>query len=330
MEELVLGIDIGGTNTKIGVVNRNGDVLLQSYLLTGQYQDAPSFLAALKKNLVDLLSEVKLDFDLKGIGVGAPVANYHTGIIRSPANISWKGDVDLKDYLQENFNISAVVANDANVAAVGEKFFGNAGSFSNFLMVTLGTGLGCGIYIDNKIYHGLDGMAGELGHVIVKQNGRNCACGRKGCLETYASATGITRTVYKLLADHTGDKSVLREMGFKELNAQIIDRAARNGDFIARRAFHYTGNILGKALADAMVMLNPEAIFLGGGLAAAGSEIFEPTEQALRENILGHLKETVKLLPSGLSANKVAILGAAALAWKNADQSITKQDISLN
>jgi glucokinase len=254
---------------------------------------------------------------LIGLGLGAPNANYYTGNIEFAVNLLWTGVLPIAQKLKEHFaGLPVVITNDANAAAIGEMVYGGAKGMADFVVVTLGTGLGSGIVAGGELLYGHDGFAGELGHIIVTPDGRECGCGRKGCLETYASASGIIRTVYKLLADHRGD-SELKSISFNELSADMITKAAINRDPIAIEAFAHTGRLLGLALANMITITSPEAIFLFGGLAKAGKYIFDPVKEHMEENLLKFWKGKVKLLPSGLNdETNAAVLGSAALAWK--------------
>ncbi|MDR0737509.1 MAG: ROK family protein, partial [Prevotellaceae bacterium] len=260
---------------------------------------------------------VSENYELIGLGLGAPNANYYTGNIEFAVNLLWTGVLPIAQKLKEHFaGLPVVITNDANAAAIGEMVYGGAKGMADFVVVTLGTGLGSGIVAGGELLYGHDGFAGELGHIIVTPDGRECGCGRKGCLETYASASGIIRTVYKLLADHRGD-SELKSISFNELSADMITKAAINRDPIAIEAFAHTGRLLGLALANMITITSPEAIFLFGGLAKAGKYIFDPVKEHMEENLLKFWKGKVKLLPSGLNdETNAAVLGSAALAWK--------------
>ncbi|MDN5200428.1 ROK family protein [Fulvivirgaceae bacterium BMA10] len=320
MKEVVLGIDIGGTNTKFGFVDRSGTLLSEHSISTNVHASVESFLDALHENIEKNISALGEVVELIGIGVGAPNGNYYDGTIENAPNLRWKGSVNFVKLLQSYYDIPAVLTNDANAAAIGEMRFGGAQEMKNFIVITLGTGLGSGIVVNGELIYGHDGMAGELGHTLVNVNGRYCACGKRGCLETYVSATGIKRTIYKLLADHNGT-SELNGVSFNDLSAELITEAAKNGDKIALEAFEYTGRILGMKLSDAVAHTSPEAIFLFGGLTKAEDFIFEPTKRYMEENLLYVYRNKVKLLPSGLQDKNAAVLGAAALAWQELEKS---------
>lgn len=315
MKKLAIGIDIGGTNTAFGLVDSEGSMYGESVISTRQYPDIDQFIEELYIGIQTLIKGAKENFELVGIGVGAPNANFYSGTIENAPNLAWKGVVPFADKLRRFFpNIPVIVTNDANAAAVGEMVYGGAQGMKDFIVVTLGTGLGSGFVANGQLIYGHDGFAGELGHVIVNRTGRMCGCGRKGCLETYVSATGIKRTVFKLIADHLED-SEFRNMSYNQLTAEMITKAALNGDPLAIEAFEYTGMILGQALADAVTITSPEAIFLFGGLAKAGKYLFEPTKKYMEMHMLTNFRNKVKLLPSAIDGKNAAILGASALVW---------------
>ncbi|MDR0546387.1 MAG: ROK family protein [Dysgonamonadaceae bacterium] len=316
MKKLIAGIDIGGTNTAFGLVDENGIVHAEGVISTCKYTDFDIYLQALCDAIHQLTGKVEDPFELSGIGVGAPNGNYYTGCIEFAPNLPWTGVLPFVEKLSALFpNTPIALTNDANAAAIGEMIYGGAKGMKNFAVITLGTGLGSGIVVHGEVLYGHDGYAGELGHTIVSTNGRECGCGRYGCLETYASATGIKRTVYKLLADHAAD-SVLKNISFNELSAEMICTAAINGDAIAREAFAHTGEHLGRALANLVAITSPEAIFLFGGLVRAGKYILEPTKKSMEENMLKFWQGKIKLRISELNEKNAAVLGAAALAWK--------------
>ncbi len=321
MRKLVAGIDIGGTNTVYGLVDEAGKIVAEGGFLTMKYQDFDLFLEALAHGIQALHESVKEESEIIAIGFGAPSGNYYTGNIEHAANLKIWGDIlpVAKKLGQYYPGLPVVITNDANAAAIGEMLYGAAKGMKNFSVITLGTGLGSGIVVNGELLYGNDSFAGELGHVIVSPNGRECGCGRLGCLETYASASGIVRTVYKLLADHHGP-SALKAISFNELTGNMITAAAENGDPIAIEAFAHTGLYLGRALADLVAITAPEAIFLCGGLTRAGKYIFQPTREHMEANMLSLWKGKVKLLPSGLDDSNAAVLGSAALAWKKINE----------
>ncbi len=313
--EAVIGIDIGGTYTKIGVVDREGNLYYEDAVKTDKYDDPNAFVEALADLIQKFSHDNSKSLTIKGVGVGAPNANYYTGNVEFAPNLIWKGVIPFAEIFRSKFNVPVVLTNDANAAAIGEMIFGAAQNMQNFLMITLGTGLGSGLVVNGGVVYGYDGFAGELGHVCVKEKGRRCGCGKRGCLETYVSASGIKRTVFELLSSET-DNSEFRDVPFSQLDSKQITLAANNGDKIARKAFDKTGKILGRALADTVAHISPEAIFLFGGLAMAGHWIFEPTKAAMEDNLLGIFRGKIDILPSGLLHKNIAVLGAAALIWK--------------
>jgi glucokinase len=313
MKEVIVGVDVGGTNSPFGFVDVSGNILGKGSIKTSDFELFEDYLEALIKE-VDSVAGTLNDVSIKGYGIGAPNGNYYTGSIDNAPNLKWKGKILFSEMVRAKTGLPAYLTNDANAAAIGEKVFGNAKDMNDFIIVTLGTGLGSGIFCGGQLLYGYTGFAGELGHTIVVDGGRQCGCGRKGCLETYASATGIVKTVIKLLNERN-DESLLRNIDKDNIDSKSIYDAAVEGDKLALEAFEYTGEILGKALANATAFSSPEAIFLFGGLANSGKYIFEPTIKYMEENILNNFKGTVKVLPSGLKENTAAILGAAALCW---------------
>ena len=318
MRDVALGIDIGGTNTKFGFVDKEGELLCDYSISTSVHQTIESYLHSLSDNVQKALQTMSEEVTLIGVGIGAPNGNYYKGTIEYAPNLNWKGVVNFIELLKQYYTLPMAITNDASAAAIGEMLFGGAKSMKNFFVVTLGTGLGSGFVTNGKLIYGHDGFAGELGHVTVKPEGRFCGCGRRGCLETYVSATGIKRTVYKLLADHNGSGR-LAGVSFNDLTAEMITNAAKEGDKVALNAFEYTGRILGMALADTVALMSPEAIFLLGGLAKAADFIFEPTYRYMEQHMMPVFKNKVKLLPSGLQNKNAAVLGAAALIWNELD-----------
>ena len=310
----VVGIDIGGTNTVFGIVDARGTILASGSIKTGAYEQAEDYVDEVCKNLLPLIIANGGVDKIKGIGIGAPNGNYYSGTIEFAPNLPWKGVVPLAAMFEERLGIPTALTNDANAAAIGEMTYGAARGMKDFIMITLGTGVGSGIVINGQMVYGHDGFAGELGHVVIKEGGRECGCGRHGCLETYCSANGIRRTVFEMLANRT-NPSVLRGISYDDLTSARIYEAAMEGDHIAREAFRYTGRILGRALADFVTFSSPEAIILFGGLAKAGELIRQPTEEAMEESMLHCFKNKVKVLLSCLDEGNVAILGAAALSW---------------
>jgi len=319
MAEVVAGIDIGGTNTVIGIVNRNGDILAESTLPTRCNATFDVFVKNLTGAIEQLLMELGHEHRLLGVGVGSPNGSYNLGAIVDAPNLEWKGILPLCKEITALTGVPSVVTNDANAAALGELLFGAAKGMKNFVVITLGTGLGSGIVVDGKLVVGHDGFAGEFGHVVAKANGRQCGCGKKGCLETYASATGLRRTAFKMIAD-SNQPSMLRNITYDKLTAKMITEAAKTGDPLARTAFEYTGLILGTRLADLVAILNPEAIFFFGGLANAGELLMDPVRRYMEEYMFPVFRGKVKLLLSGLQDKNAAVLGAAALIWEELDK----------
>ncbi len=315
MKEFCIGIDIGGTNTVFGVVDINGNFIAENSIPTKKYQTIEDFIEALSLAINNSLSQISGNYILKGIGIGAPNGNYHNGTIEYAPNLNWKGIVPIADLLNKKFHVPVVLTNDANAAAMGEMIYGAAKKIKDFIVITLGTGLGSGFVVDGKIVYGHDGFAGELGHVIYDPEGRLCGCGRKGCLETYASATGIVRTALELL-NKSDENSLLRNIEEEKLNSKDIYDAAVKGDKIALEAFDFTALVLGRKLADAVAITSPEAIFLFGGLALSGDYILVPTKKYMEENLLKIYKNKVRVELSGLMGKNAAILGAAALIWE--------------
>lgn len=313
MKKITIGIDIGGTGTKYGLVDIDGKVIYHDRMSTTKHDTFDEFIKDLSSEIVKHIDVKK--HELVGIGVGAPNGNFNRGTIEYAPNLKWKGVLPLANSLEDFFKVPVVVTNDANAAAVGEMMFGGAKDMNDFIVITLGTGLGSGIVTNGQLVNGYDGVAGELGHVTIHHGqGRDCGCGRKGCLETYVSATGIKRTVYKLLADHL-EESELRGISFHNLSTKMITEAANRGDIIAIKAFEYTGRILGTKLADTVAHTNPEAIFLFGGLSLAGDLIFKPTVEHLEKNLMPIYRGKVKILPSKLQNQSAPIIGASSLVW---------------
>jgi Transcriptional regulator/sugar kinase len=313
MKKVVAGVDIGGTNTVFGLVDNKGKVLAEGNLKTTDYPKINDFVHALVTAIKKLLS-TKKEYELIGIGIGAPDANYHRGTIEHAPNLAWKGIVPLADLIKSKIKVPVVVTNDANAAAMGEMIFGGAKGMKDFIVLTLGTGLGSGIVIDGKMVYGHTGFAGELGHMTVVPGGRDCGCGRKGCLEVYASATGLVKTTIELMSEMR-DESPLRDIPPSKLTSKKIAEAAAKKDPIAVKAMNDTAEILGFGIINSIVFSSPEAIFLFGGLAQAGEMLFAPVRKYLAKNNYVLFKNTVKILPSGISESNGAVMGSAALIW---------------
>lgn len=311
--KMTLGIDIGGTNTVFGFVDNQGHVIIEKTIPTEAKQGAQKLFSELAKNIKNILTKLQKNYEFMGVGIGAPNANYFSGSVENPPNLSW-GHVNIVEAFQKHFDIPVFVTNDANATAIGEMLFGAARGMKNFIVLTLGTGLGSGIVIDGKLVYGEDGFAGELGHTCVEINGRQCGCGNKGCLEAYVSATGIKKTVFNLLGSRTAE-SALRDISYHQLTAKKIAELANHNDPIALEAFQFTGKLLGLSMANAVAFSRPEAIILFGGLAAAGELLLAPTRISFEEHLLGIFRGKIKILKSGLEVGNSAVLGAAALAW---------------
>jgi glucokinase len=305
----VVGIDIGGTYTKVGVVDDIGNCLSKATLNTIKYDRVENFIDALSRLIYKLFADLSMGNDIKGIGIGAPNGNYFKGTIEYAPNLNWKGIIPLVDLMKPYFDVPIILTNDANAAAMGEMIYGAAKGLKDFILITLGTGLGSGIVVNGELVYGHDGFAGEIGHTIIVINGRPCGCGRRGCLETYCSATGITNTFKELLKKQKIKPLIEDAL----IDAKYINELAKKGDAVAIEAFNYTGEILGIGLANSVAYTSPEAIYLFGGLANAKELLFEPTIRSFNENVMNIYKGKTKILPSGLNGGDVAILGAASL-----------------
>jgi glucokinase len=313
MKDITIGIDIGGTNTVFGFIDLNGKSWGEGSIPTQRRERFEDYLKDLYIAFHHTLRNSEEDLRVIGVGIGAPNGNYRTGTIDNAANLRWKGNLELAKLIGEELKVPVKVTNDANAAALGEKIFGGAKDMSDFMVITLGTGLGSGIVVNGDLLYGHDGFAGEVGHIIVRPGGRECGCGRRGCLETYVSATGVKRTAYKMLAKHLGDSS-LRDVPFNQLTAKMVADAANKQDLLAKEIFAYTGKMLGEALANVAAVTSPKAIFFFGGLAKAGNLLFDPVRETLEKNILFLYKDKISLLASELG-DDAAILGASALIW---------------
>ena len=312
----VVGIDIGGTNTVFGIVDARGSIVAINSIKTGAYAQADEYVDAVCKNLLPLIEANGGVDKIRGIGIGAPNGNYYSGTIEFAPNLPWKGIIPLAKMFEDRLGIPTTLTNDANAAAIGEMTYGAARGMKDFIMITLGTGVGSGIVINGQMVYGHDGFAGELGHVIMRrENGRLCGCGRKGCLETYCSATGVARTAREFLTAST-EPSLLRAIPAEEITSKDVYDAAVKGDTLAMNIFNFTGTILGEALADFIAFSSPEAIVLFGGLAKSGKYIFDPIQKAIDANILSIYKGKTKLLMSELKDSDAAVLGASALGWE--------------
>ncbi len=313
MKDVVAGIDIGGTNTIFGLVDRLGNVLAEERLLTTDYPEISNFIAALDSSIKKMIAGTP-GLKLEAVGIGAPNANYHKGTIELAPNLAWKGIVPLADYMKEKVKVPVIVTNDANAAAMGEMIFGGAKNMKDFIVLTLGTGLGSGIVINGDLVYGRTGFAGELGHTIIVPGGRDCGCGRQGCYETYASASGLVRTVLNLLSEMR-EESSLRGIPPSELTSKKIVEEALKNDPVALEAIDYTAEMLALGIVNAIVFSSPEAVFLFGGLVKAGELLLAPVREYVDKNVMPVFRGTVKVLASGVPESNAAVLGAAALAW---------------
>ena len=313
----VIGIDMGGTNTVFGIVDARGIVLASDSIKTRKHSNFQDYVDELHTEIMRLIKANDAEDKIYGIGVGAPNANYFTGMIEDGVNLPWPTPIPFAQILSEKFGIPVAITNDAIAAAIGEMTYGAARGLKDFIMITLGTGVGSGIVVNGQLVYGHDGFAGELGHVIVKRNnGRLCGCGRTGCLETYCSATGVARTAREFLEIRT-EPSVLRNIPIDSITSKDVFDAAMAGDKIAKDIFEYTGTILGEALADFTVFTSPEAFVLFGGLSKAGDLIMKPLVNALEANLLSYYRGgKIKVLLSELKEADAAVLGASALGWE--------------
>ena len=315
-EKYAIGIDVGGTNTKFGVVNKNGEILIQDRIKTNEKENVEGFIEVLAEKLQPMIDQYGGPEAFVGIGMGAPNANYYQGTIEYAANLKWKGIIPMADIMEEKFKIQTKLTNDANAAAVGEMQYGIAKGMKNFITITLGTGVGSGVIIDGKIVLGYNGFAGELGHVIVRNGGRlHQGTGLCGSLESYASATGVRDTAIEFLQANPDINSLLSSYTIDELTSETVFKCAEQGDVLANEVFEFTGQILGEALATFVHFSAPEAIVLFGVLTKAGDLIMKPTRQAMEDNLLQVFKNQVKILFSTLNEADAAILGASALVW---------------
>ena len=313
----VIGLDMGGTNSVFGIVDARGNIKAQTVIKTRGYKNVEEYVKTAVEALqpaIDLVGGIEM---IKGMGIGAPNANYYTGTIDNAANLEWKGIVPIAKLFSEALGVPVRVTNDANAAAMGEMTYGAARGMKNFIMITLGTGVGSGIVCDGRVVYGSDGFAGELGHVIVdrSENARPCGCGRKGCLETYCSATGVARTARYLL-ETSPEQSLLRKLNVDEITSFDVYQAAEAGDKLALEIFEETGKRLGAACADFAAFSSPEAFVFFGGLTKAGDYIMDPIKRAYDENVLFVYKDKAKLLVSTLNGSEAAVLGASALGWE--------------
>lgn len=313
----VIGLDMGGTNSVFGIVDQRGTIKAQTVIKTKAYPDVNDYVKAAVEALQPALDLVGGIQNIKGMGIGAPNVNYYTGNIEYAANLLWQGIVPIAQLFEEALGIPCRVTNDANAAAMGEMTYGVARGMKNFIMITLGTGVGSGIVVDGKVVYGSDGFAGELGHFVVDHtpSGRPCGCGRSGCLETYCSATGVARTAREVLEKSAVD-SPLRQLDPDSITSFDVFQAAEQGDPVALEIFEFTGSLLGRTCADFTTFNTPEAFVFFGGLTKAGDYLMRPLRKAFEENVLHLFRGKTQLLISGLNGSEAAVLGASALGWE--------------
>lgn len=313
----VIGVDIGGTNTVFGIVDKRGQIIRNGSIKTSIHAQVDDYLNELTDALKEMIEETNTNDLIKGIGVGAPNGNFFKGTIEYAPNLRWKGVIHFTSMLEERIGIPVALTNDANAAAIGEMTYGAAKGMKDFIVITLGTGVGSGIVVNGQLIYGHDGFAGELGHVIMRRNnGRLCGCGRNGCLETYSSATGLVRTAREYLDLQPEVNSRLRTIPLEDLTSKDVFDAAILNDDIAKKVFQFTGEILGEAFADFVAFSSPEAIILFGGLAKAGDLILNPIRESMEKNLLDIYKGKIKLIFSALKESDAAVLGASALGWE--------------
>ncbi len=315
LQPLAIGIDVGGTGTKFGIVDRNGNILFSGEISTRGHAEVESFIEELHTNLYSLIQKAGGPGRIIGIGLGAPNGNYYSGTIEYAPNLPWKGIIPLAKLVEDKFKLPVVLTNDANAAAIGENMYGAAKGMKDFIMITLGTGVGSGIVANGKLIYGHDGFAGELGHTITIPNGRlHTGTGKFGSLESYASATGVRLTALEML-NNSSDDSLLRNTAPDDIDSKVVYEAAIRGDKLAKEIFEFTGKILGLALANFVMFSSPEAVILFGGLTKAGDLILKPTQENMEANLIQVFQNKVKILVSHLKEADAAILGASALVW---------------
>jgi glucokinase len=313
----VIGIDVGGTNTVVGLVDKRGQIITSGSIKTAKHPKVEDYLDELTELINDLISQKTTKDQIKGIGAGTPNGNYFTGSIEFAPNLNWKGVIPFAQMLEDRVGIPVALTNDANAAAIGEMTYGAARGMKDFIVITLGTGVGSGIVVNGQMVYGHDGFAGELGHVIMRRhNGRLCGCGRTGCLEAYASATGVARTAREYLELRPETQTRLRNIPIDDISSKDVFDAAMAGDEMAKEIFRFTGEMLGEAFADFVAFSSPEAIILFGGLAKAGDLIMDPIRESMEKNLLDIFKNKVKLMFSDLKESDAAVLGASALGWE--------------
>lgn len=319
MKTYSIGIDIGGTNTGFGLVDSDGNILETLSISTKEYATSDLYLDEVTKNIISLIEKCQNKDLIRGIGIGAPNGNYYYGTIEHAPNLNFHGIIRVKDHIEQNleekgYNLKVTLTNDANAAALGEMIYGGAKNINNFIMITLGTGVGSGIVVDGKIVYGHDGFAGEVGHTIVQPEGRLCGCGRRGCVETYSSATGIKKTAIELM-EKTNTLSILRSLPEDKIGGKTIYEAAMNGDELAIKCFDITAKMLAIGIANAVAVTSPQKIFLFGGLTKAGDLLMTPLKKYFEESLFVVFQNKIELQLSLLNENNAAILGAAALTY---------------
>jgi len=316
-QQFAVGIDIGGTNTVFGIVDHRGEIKYRGAISTKKHETVNTFIDELYQAISPAIEHVGGKDHIKGIGIGAPNGNYYTGTIDYAPNLNWKGIVPLAQIINDKFGLPAALTNDANAAAVGEMMYGSAKGMRDFIMITLGTGVGSGIVINGQVVYGHDGFAGELGHTIIIPGGRrHWSTGVQGCLEAYASATGVRLTALELMEKNPNTDTLLRNYPINEIDSRVVYDCAMQGDEMAKEVYRYTGEILGMALANAVMFSSPAAIILFGGLCKAGDLIMKPTKENMEKNLLSIFQNKVKLIYSELKEADAAILGASALVWE--------------
>ena len=313
----VIGIDVGGTNTVVGIVDKRGQIIISGSIKTSKHPGVEAYLDELTELIEDLISQTTSKEQIKGIGAGTPNGNYFSGSIEFAPNLNWKGVIPFAQMLEDRVGIPVALTNDANAAAIGEMTYGAARGMKDFIVITLGTGVGSGIVVNGQMVYGHDGFAGELGHVVMRRhNGRLCGCGRTGCLEAYTSATGVARTAREYLELRPEAQTRLRSIPIDDITSKDVFDAAMAGDEMAREIFRFTGEMLGEAFADFVAFSSPEAIILFGGLAKAGDLIMNPIRESMEKNLLNIFKNKVQLMFSDLKESDAAVLGASALGWE--------------
>lgn len=314
-KQFVIGLDLGGTNSVFGIVNSNGEIISSGSVKTKDYPVVEDYVEAVVNALTPMIEAIGGNKKIKAMGIGAPNGNYYNGTIEFAPNLSWEGIIPLAKLFEKRLGFPVRLTNDANAAAIGEMTYGAAQGMKNFIVITLGTGVGSGIVINGQLVYGHDGFAGELGHTIIRRDGRLCGCGRKGCLETYCSATGVSRTAKELL-ENSNEPSLLRELNTDNITSLDVAIAAGKGDKIANEIFQFTGQLLGEALADFAAFSSPEAFIFFGGLTKAGELLMKPIRESYDKNVLKIFKGKAKIIVSQLKDSDAAVLGASALGWE--------------